>query len=242
MPNTTATTQPLHHPIIPHPYSKETTREATRCPPIASARLNPTQSSKNSEEQSTQYPGFTNFVSPTYSSENPSSWTQECLNLAALPPSVAHPTLLFYTSGPSSTHISTILKSHPPNSISRHGALWAFFEPYISRLPNYSDLEHNCKPSGILATGWENDEFAGWGSYTNFPVGLERGDEDVIALRGGVPERGIWFAGEHCAPFVALGTVTGAWWSGDGIGRRIGSAYRVDGEKVDGGKSVNGES
>ena len=32
---------------------------------------------------------------------------------------------------------------------------------------------------------------------------------DLLALRRGVPERGVWIAGEHCAPFVALGTVTG---------------------------------
>jgi hypothetical protein len=100
-----------------------------------------------------------------------------------------------------------------------------FFKPYIELLPNYSELDLNCKPAGILATGWENDEFAGWGSYTNFPIGLERGDKDVIALRGGIPEKGIWFAGEHCAPFVALGTVTGAWWSGEGVGHKIAGAY-----------------
>lgn len=150
---------------------------------------------------------------------------QEALNLAALPGTTAHPTLLFYTSGPTSTHIAKILRTHPPNSISRTGALWNFFRPYIAKLPNYDVLNPDCKSAGILATGWENDKYAGWGSYTNFPVGLERGDEDVLSLRKGVPERGVWFAGEHCAPFVALGTVTGAYWSGEGVGRRIGDLY-----------------
>ncbi len=50
-------------------------------------------------------------------------------------------------------------------------------------------------------------------------------DEDVESLRHGCPERGIWFAGEHTAPFVALGTVTGAYWSGEAVGRRILAAY-----------------
>ena len=50
-------------------------------------------------------------------------------------------------------------------------------------------------------------------------------DKDIEALREGMPDRGIWFAGEHTAPFVALGTVTGAWWSGEGVGRRIAEAY-----------------
>lgn len=33
--------------------------------------------------------------------------------------------------------------------------------------------------------------------------------------------RGIWFAGEATAPFAAVGTVTGAYWSGEAVGRRI---------------------
>lgn len=37
-------------------------------------------------------------------------------------------------------------------------------------------------------------------------------DKDIEALRKGCPERGVWFAGEHTAPFVALGTTTGAYW------------------------------
>ena len=44
-------------------------------------------------------------------------------------------------------------------------------------------------------------------------------------MREGVPARSIWLAGEHTAPFVALGTVTGAYWSGEGIARRIAEGY-----------------
>lgn len=46
-------------------------------------------------------------------------------------------------------------------------------------------------------------------------------------MREGLTERGIWFAGEHVSPFVALGTVTGAWWSGEGVAGRIAGAYGV---------------
>ena len=53
-------------------------------------------------------------------------------------------------------------------------------------------------------------------------------DRDIEALREGLPDRGIWFAGEHTAPFVALGTVTGAWWSGEGVGRRIAAVYGLE--------------
>ena len=50
-------------------------------------------------------------------------------------------------------------------------------------------------------------------------------DKDIEALRSGCPERGIWFAGEHTAPFVALGTVTGAWLSGEGVAKRVLDVY-----------------
>lgn len=76
-----------------------------------------------------------------------------------------------------------------------------------------------------MGTTWVNDELAGNGSYTNFQVGLKEGDEDVKVLREGLHERGLWFAGEHTAPFIALGTTTGAYWSGEGVGRRIAEAY-----------------
>jgi hypothetical protein len=47
------------------------------------------------------------------------------------------------------------------------------------------------------------------------------GDKDIVAMRQGVPAEGIWLAGEHTAPFVALGTVTGAYWSGEHVAKRI---------------------
>ena len=50
---------------------------------------------------------------------------------------------------------------------------------------------------------------------------MEEGDRDVEALRRGMPERGVWVAGEHAAPFVALGTSTGAYWSGERVAGRI---------------------
>ncbi len=50
-------------------------------------------------------------------------------------------------------------------------------------------------------------------------------DKDIEALREGCPERGLWFAGEHTAPFVALGTTTGAYWSGEAVAERVAAAY-----------------
>jgi hypothetical protein len=76
---------------------------------------------------------------------------------------------------------------------------------------------------------------------TNFQISDEVGeaeeevllDEDVRALREGMPERGIWFAGEHTAPFVALGTSTGAYWSGESVGIRILGANGLLGKSVE---------
>jgi hypothetical protein len=34
-------------------------------------------------------------------------------------------------------------------------------------------------------------------------------------------ERGVWFAGEHTAEFVAVGTTVGAYWSGDEVAGRV---------------------
>lgn len=46
-------------------------------------------------------------------------------------------------------------------------------------------------------------------------------DDCFRTLRRGLPERGIWFAGEHTAPFFALGTSTGAYWSGESAATRL---------------------
>lgn len=166
------------------------------------------------------YPGFTHWINPTYApSRNPKGWNQEAVNLAALPEATAHPTLLFYMHGPTSLHVAKLVASNPPEK--HTDLLVSFFADYYSLLPNYAESSPSCKPTAVLATAWANDELAGYGSYCNFQTGLQAGDEDVEALRKGMPERGVWVAGEHCAPFVALGTVTGAYWSGEGVARRL---------------------
>lgn len=83
-----------------------------------------------------------------------------------------------------------------------------------------------------------NDDLAGNGSYSNFQIGLQEGDEDIEVMREGLPERSLWFAGEHTAPFVALGTTTGAYWSGEGVAMRIAEAY---GTSVENGLSKSTE-
>ncbi len=90
-----------------------------------------------------------------------------------------------------------------------------FVRPFYSSLPGYSTSSESRKPTAFQASKWIADDYAGNGSYANFQVGLEAGDKDIEAMRLGMgPDRGVWFAGEHTAPFVGLGTTTGAYWSG----------------------------
>lgn len=160
--------------------------------------------SSDSPLNPSHYPGFTHWARPEYAPDtNPHQWNQEAVNLAALPGETAHPTLLFYIYGPTSIHIAKLLASHP--SSEHHALLTTFFHPYFSRLPNYNPTDPSHQPKSILATAWANDELAGYGSYSNFQIGLERGDEDIEVMRRGLPERGLWLAGEHTSPFVALG-------------------------------------
>lgn len=116
-----------------------------------------------------------------------------------------------------------------------------FFKPYFSLLPNYDPNSQDCKPVCCLPTNWVLDEFAGNGSYTTFRTGLEEGDKDIEIMRAGLPERSLWFAGEHTAPFVALGTVTGAYWSGEAVGKSIGEAYQMT-DRSNGSAGINVDS
>lgn len=140
------------------------------------------------------------------------------MNLAAFPGNLSHPTLLFYIYGACSSHIASLAQKPQPQ---RDEALYAFIHPYISRLPNYTSSSASCTPKAIFATAWAGDELAGYGSYANFQVGLEDGDKHIETMREGMPDKGIWIAGEHTSPFVALGTATGAYWSGEKVAFRI---------------------
>lgn len=179
---------------------------------------------------------FTHFLHPTYASkQNPKGWNMDCASLAELPGSTAQPTLLFYMHGECAEHIISLINGLEPDSPEYYNRLQPFFEPYYSRLPNYSALSKFCTPVGFLATNWQNDEYAGFGSYTNFQISHKDNaillDENIKIMRNGAPERNIWLAGEHTAPFVALGTVTGAYLAGDSVAKRILSAYGIADEE-----------
>lgn len=193
------------------------------------------------------FPFFSHFLHPLYHAGNPQSWNIELVSLASVfPAQTLHPTLLFYIHGPCATHVTNLITGLHPLSPQYFSRLDDFFLPYYSRLPNFSAESKVCVPTGILATDWQHDELAGYGSYTNFQISppVRHGEEevqldkDIEALREGMPDRGIWFAGEHTAPFVASGTVTGAYWAGEGVARRIGIKYGFDevDEEMNGGE------
>lgn len=175
-----------------------------------------------------RFAGFIRFLCPNYAlSTNPQSWQMDCMNLASTDDGISHPTLLFYIQGDVSKHIGKLITDASSEG-ERDAKLLEFFSPYYSRLPYYNATSLDCKPKAVFATAWVNDKFAGNGSYSNFQVGLEKGNEDIEVMRHGMPERGIWLAGEHTAPFVALGTSTGAYWSGQYVAERIMRAYAED--------------
>ncbi|PHH81062.1 hypothetical protein CDD80_3344 [Ophiocordyceps camponoti-rufipedis] len=178
--------------------------------------------------------GFIMWLEPDYALDsNPERWLQEAVDLGSLESGFSHPTLLFYLYGDQSQHVAAKMSSLQTDS-DRHDFLSGYFQPYYSRLPGYDADSPDCVASASLATKWVLEELAGFGSYTNFQVGVRDADGDIQALRQGLPERGLWFAGEHTAPFVAVGTATGAYWSGESVARRLAEAYGLSSERGNG--------
>ncbi|KAI0540591.1 hypothetical protein GGR58DRAFT_460227 [Xylaria digitata] len=170
------------------------------------------------------FPSYTNWLTPSYAEgTNPAGWPQEVWNLAAFAAPNKHPTLLFYLYGDCSRYIVNSI--HGKAKEGKHRFLQAFFHPYYSRLPGFHEENEACQPKAILATEWLKDELCGNGSYCNFQVGIEDADQDILILRGGCPERRLWFCGEHAAPFEECGTVAGAYLSGESAAKKIVDAY-----------------
>ncbi|KAF2716961.1 amine oxidase [Polychaeton citri CBS 116435] len=206
---------------------RRTSLDPTGATPNVEAKSTAIHQAPSSSDTSTNYPGFTSWLEPDYAaSTNPSRWDHQGGNLAALSGGCAHPTFLFYTYGDCSVHIGKLVEESKTDA-ERDAKLVEFFQPYFSRLPNFDERKAECKPKAVLATAWAADQFAGYGSYSNFQVGLEKADEDIEIMRHGVPDQGLWFAGEHTAPFVALGTSTGAYLSGERVAERICQAYSL---------------
>lgn len=142
-----------------------------------------------------------------------------CFSLAHLPGKCAQPTLLFYVFGPISAHFTGNFS--PATTKLGRSQYLDFFKPYFSKLPGYDEKDADCKPADLIATDWSREKWSGYGSYSNFQVGLTAGHEDIEALRNGIPEQNIWFGGEHTAPILGLGSVSGAYWSGGDAAEKL---------------------
>ncbi|KAK9357823.1 hypothetical protein V1504DRAFT_335950 [Lipomyces starkeyi] len=144
------------------------------------------------------------FFSPEYAPDsNPEKWPMSVISLAHLPEPYSQPVLLWYLYGDMSQKIVNMQSDKEKI---------AFFEPYFSRISGY---EPGCDdPEAIVCTSWSKDSYAGYGSYSCFMTGLKEGDNDIEELRRGLPERKVWFAGEHCSDVLQLATVGGAYGSG----------------------------
>ena len=164
------------------------------------------------------------WIHPTYANPtNPAMWNQQGINLATLPDSCAHSTLIYYIFGDCAKRIASIVTTSSSDQV--QAKLIDFFRPYFALLPSYTESDAACHPTEALATAWTADKWSGYGSYSNFQIGLTDGKEDIEIMRHGMPERRVWLAGEHTAPFAGLGTVTGAYWSGEAVGKRILATY-----------------
>ncbi|KAI1101711.1 FAD/NAD(P)-binding domain-containing protein [Jackrogersella minutella] len=178
-----------------------------------------------SDSTTDSFPAYTNWLTPSYAQDtNPHSWPQEIWNLASFAAPNNHPTILFYLYGDCSRYIVSSI--HGKSQPEKFAFLQAFFLPYYSRLPNYSTSSEDCVPKAILATEWLADDLCGNASYCNFQVGVEEADGDILAIRQGCKDRGLWFCGEHAAPFEECGTVAGAYLSGEAAADKVIAAYK----------------
>lgn len=195
-----------------------------------------------SDDTADSFPAYTNWLAPSYAADtNPAGWPQEIWNLASFAAPNNHPTLLFYLYGDCSRHIVDSIHGKPRDE--KFAFLRAFFRPYYSRLPGFFDDDASCEPKAILATEWLKDDLCGNASYCNFQVGVEAADEDVLAIREGCgADRGLWFCGEHAAPFEECGTVAGAYLSGQSVGERLVALYDGKTATTEGKGEANGDA
>ncbi|KAL4958202.1 hypothetical protein BDW69DRAFT_191026 [Aspergillus filifer] len=110
------------------------------------------------------------------------------------------PTHLVTIYGPCAEYVTSQTATLHPASQGYFEFLDNFFRSYYSLLPNYNPDNSCCQPNAGRA------------------VSLE---DDLRALRHDMPEHNIWIAGEHAATFVALGTLTRAYWSGESVAIRM---------------------
>ena len=176
--------------------------------------------------EETQIPAFpieSLFLRPKYATEtNPAQWRQEIISFSGLPEPFSMPVIMFFVYGQWGRHVTGLVRGMAQDSVEYFRILDDIFRSYYSKLPSYDPTSPNCKPLDFMSTDWQGDKFAGFGSFANEPIGSGDCLQHIEALRDGLgKDRGIWFAGEHTSPPGGLGTVTGAYWSGEEAAKRV---------------------
>ena len=179
--------------------------------------------------QSPAFPIETLFLRPEYADDtNPAKWRQEIISFSGLPEPFSQPVIMFFVYGQWGRHITGLVRGMEQNADEYYRILNDNFWPYYSKLPNYDPSSSLCKPLEFMSTDWQGDKFAGFGSFANMPTGSGDCLQHFEALREGMGEdRGIWFAGEHTSLPGGLGTVTGAYWSGEEVAKRLGRCSKI---------------
>ena len=194
-------------------------------PPVS--RTNGIHECIPADNQKPAFPIESPFLRPNYATDtNPSRWRQQIISLSGLPKPYSQPVIMFFVYGQWGQHITGLIRDMSQDSPEYYRILDDNFRPYYSKLPHYDPESLECKPLSFMSTDWQGDSFAGFGSFTNLPIRSGDCAEHFEALREGTGEdRGIWFAGEHTSPLGELGTVAGAYWSGEEVARRVGCRY-----------------
>ncbi len=130
----------------------------------------------------------------------------------------AQPVLLVYSADKLARYIADLYKNKGKDGICR------WLQKYVSRLPGHAPTV-DCAIKDVQLTHWTTDPFS-YGSYTYAPTGAEDSGRDIEILGKGLPERAIYFAGEHAGNSTNMGCVHGALLSADSAVRNL--LYRLE--------------
>lgn len=169
------------------------------------------------------------FLRPEYADDtNPAKWREEIISFSGLPEPFSQPVIMFFVYGQWGRHITGLVRGMEQDADEYYRILNDNFRPFYSKLPGYDPTSPQCKPLEFMSTDWQGDKFAGFGSFANLPTGSGDCLQHFEALREGMGEDcGIWFAGEHTSLPGGLGTVTGAYWSGEEVAKRVARRWKI---------------
>ena len=146
------------------------------------------------DDKGPSFPVESLFLSPAYASDtNPAKWRTEIISFSGLPEPLSQPVIMFFVYGQWGRHITGLIRGMKQDSEEYRQTLDEHFRPYYSKLPNYSPDSAECQPAAYMSTDWQNDGFAGYGSFTNQPVNSGDCAEHFEALRKGTWEKAVGF-------------------------------------------------